>query len=154
VIRSDVVRKELSGQDKSAAARFEEGLYTPEWTERTYDECLRRAERLFFEGRRVLVDASFRRESSRRAFLDAALRWGVPGVLLMCQAEPLVVRRRLQERRGDASDADWSIYEETAARWEAAGASTRGRTRVVNTGDDHERAAGSALRILAEIGLV
>src|SRR5262249_20569256 len=70
VIRSDVVRKELAGAS--------EGIYTPEWAERTYAECLRRAEQVLFEGQRPLVDATFREERWRRDFLALADRWGVP----------------------------------------------------------------------------
>src|SRR5262249_49357538 len=38
VLRSDVIRKEL------ATGSTEEDIYTPEWGDRTYAECLRRAE--------------------------------------------------------------------------------------------------------------
>src|SRR5262249_55631567 len=66
VIRSDLVRKELAGVPAATAASgpsaFGQGIYTPEWTDRTYAECLRRAEAELFEGRRVLVDASFAAE--------------------------------------------------------------------------------------------
>ena len=75
MIRSDVVRKELAGvaAERAAASVLRgEGIYAPEWTERTYAECLRRAEALLFEGERVLVDASFREEAKRRPFLEAA----------------------------------------------------------------------------------
>ena len=55
VIRSDVVRKELSGiRRHESSSEFGTGIYTAEWTERTYAELLRRAEELLFEGRRVL----------------------------------------------------------------------------------------------------
>ena len=87
----------------------------------TYAECLSRVERLLFEGRRVAVDASFRDEAQRRLFLEAATRWGVSAVFLVCQADAQVVRRRLAERTGDASDADWEIYRQAAERWEAPG---------------------------------
>src|SRR5207248_8231019 len=112
IVCSDVVRKELAGNlaTPPRSGLFEEGIYTAAWTERTYAECLSRTEKLLFEGKRVLVDASFREEKNRRLFLDAALRWGVPHVLLHCRAEPDVVQQRLEHRRGDASDADWNIY--------------------------------------------
>jgi aminoglycoside phosphotransferase family enzyme/predicted kinase len=91
VVRSDVVRKELAGISsahdsavRTSPSDNEQGLYTPEWTERTYAECLTRAEALLFDGRRVVVDASFRREADRRRFLDAAARWCVPARLLLC----------------------------------------------------------------------
>ena len=92
-----MVRKELAGRGGQAAtpAAFGQDIYTPEWDERTYAECLRRAEEIVFEAGRVLVDASFREESRRRLFLDAARRWGVAGRMLLCRADPDVVRRRL-----------------------------------------------------------
>ena len=78
VIRSDLVRKELAGaaDNGRSPSAFGQGVYAAEWTERTYVECLRRAEGLLFEGKRVLVDANFRQEAQRRAFLEAASRWG------------------------------------------------------------------------------
>ena len=95
VIRSDLVRKELTGAGDSdrRSAPFAQGIYTPEWTKRTYAECLRRAEQALFEGRRVVVDATFREEWTRRAFLDAARRWAVPALLFLCEADPGMVRR-------------------------------------------------------------
>src|SRR5262249_1399779 len=88
VIRSDLVRKELAGLDgrDPAPSAFGEGIYTLDWTDRTYAECLRRAEGMLFEGKRVLIDATFGIEAKRRLFLDAARRWGVPGVFLLCRA--------------------------------------------------------------------
>jgi aminoglycoside phosphotransferase family enzyme/predicted kinase len=153
VIRSDVVRKELAGvagKDRAAAAARE--IYTPEWTERTYAECLRRAEDALFEGRRVLVDATFREERARRAFLDAAARWAVPGLLLLCQAAPDVVRERLERRRGDASDADWAVHLQSAAGWEGPGPATREAVRAVTAGD-REQALAVALEVLRREGL-
>ena len=150
VIRSDLVRKELTGaagkgQEPSA---FGEGIYTSEWNERTYGECLCRTEALLFEGKRVLVDANFREEAWRRAFLEAAIRWGVPGGLLLCQAELDVVRDRLASRRGDASDADWPVYLKAAEAWEEPGPRTRSALQTVATGGSEERALSQAVEVL------
>jgi predicted kinase len=155
VVRSDLVRKQLAGlgPGQGAAATFEAGIYAPAWTERTYAECLRRAEGLLFEGRRVLVDASFRTEASRRLFLESAARWGVPARLLLCHAGPEVVRGRLEHRRDDASDADWEIYLQAAARWEEPGPLTRPVTREIATGGRPEGALARALDALREIDL-
>jgi aminoglycoside phosphotransferase family enzyme/predicted kinase len=119
LIRSDVVRKQLAGlaSDAPQAAPFGQGLYAPEWTERTYEECLRRAEGLVHQGRRVIVDASFRCARHRQMFITAAARQGVPCVLLICNTPPDEVRRRLAARRGDPSDADWAIYLQAAQAW-------------------------------------
>jgi predicted kinase len=155
VIRSDLVRKELAGLAATAPARFPfgEGIYTREWTDRTYAECLRRAERLLGEGQRVLVDASFAREDQRRTFLDLGARLAVPAVLLVCRAETGVVRRRLGARRGDASDADWSIHERAAERWEELGPTTRLAHREIPTGGTPEEALAHAVGVLCELSL-
>ncbi|MGE3822137.1 MAG: AAA family ATPase, partial [Isosphaeraceae bacterium] len=155
VIRTDQVRKELAGvsEGDSAAGSFEEGIYSREWTERTYAECLRRAESSLFEGKRVLVDANFREEAKRRLFLDAAERWCVPAVLLICQAGTSTVRERLASRRGDASDADWEIHRQAAERWEEPADTTRAVIREIATDGSPERALSQALDALRERGL-
>jgi predicted kinase len=128
-------------------------MYAAGWVERTYAECLRRAEGLLFEGERVLVDASFREEAQRRAFLEAAARWGVPGLFLLCQAEPGVVRERPAGRRDDASDADWSIHLKSAEAWEEPGCPTGSVLRAVPTGGTREQACDLALAVLRGEGL-
>jgi predicted kinase len=94
-------------------------------TEHTYEECLRRAEEHLFRGGRIIVDANFGNEEQRQNFLDAAARWCVPAVFVVCRASPNVARARIAARRGDASDADVSVYEELAGRWQETGPQTR-----------------------------
>jgi aminoglycoside phosphotransferase family enzyme/predicted kinase len=154
VIRSDVVRKELAHAGGTAAAGFQGGIYTPEWTEWTYAECLRLAEQVLFEGRRVIVDATFREENKRAAFLQTATNWGVPGVLLLCHAEPGTVQARLGSRQGDASDADWTIFQHAAAHWEAPGPAMKRAIREVTTDGSSDQAFGQAAVVLREFGLV
>ena len=115
LLQSDQVRKELAGPLPGPA------IYTPEWNDRTYAECLRRAEELLFQGIPVVVDANFREDAKRRLFLEGAERWGVPAVLLLCQADPEVARQRLAARTNDVSDADWQVRERLAALWEGLG---------------------------------
>jgi aminoglycoside phosphotransferase family enzyme/predicted kinase len=152
LIRSDLVRKELAGLEPQESARspFEEGIYAPAWSERTYAECLCRAEKLLFEGKRVIVDASFGEEKRRQAFLEAAARLAVPVVFMLCQADPEVIRRRLECRRGDASDADWFVYRKAMERWEAIGPVTRGAVCEVPTGGTKDQALARAIHLLGE----
>lgn len=125
-LRADAIRKELAGLDplESASAGVRSGLYTPEWNDRTYGECLERAKELLFSGARVLVDASFKEERRRLAFVDAARAWGVPVRLLVCTSRGELVKQRLAARTKDPSDADWTIYEHVQRTWEPFGART------------------------------
>jgi predicted kinase len=154
VIRSDVVRKELAGvAPKERRATFGQGIYTAEWTKRTYSECLRRAEELLFHGERVLVDANFREENQRQRFLNSARRWGVPAAFLLCETEPELVRTRLAGRSDDASDADWSVYEKAVETWEEMTPETRSRLQTINTGGALELVLGKTLSVLRHQGL-
>jgi predicted kinase len=138
VIRSDLVRKELAGIVPNRQA-VDENIYTLEWTERTYAECLRRVDQVLFEGGRALVDASFIAEGRRHAFLDAAARWGVSAQLFICHTDSATAHRRLQERRGDPSDADWSIHQLAVERWEELGPQTKQASREIpNVGTAQE----------------
>ena len=156
VIRSDLVRKELAGATGGSDPRdgdgnpetFEQGIYTPDWTDRTYAECLRRAEDLLFQGKRVLIDASFREEKKRQTFLALAARMGVPGACLVCEAGPDVVEARLRSRQNDASDADWSIFLNAAACWEEPSPSTRAVLTVISTAVSEEHVLSQALEAL------
>ncbi|HEY2253662.1 MAG TPA: AAA family ATPase, partial [Planctomycetaceae bacterium] len=156
VIRSDVVRKELAGipTETASSAESRAGIYTTEWTDRTYAECLRRAKALLFEGGRVVVDASFREETHRQTFLDAALRWGVPALILVCEAEPDTIKARLESRHGDASDADWQVYQHAAQTWEDAGPRSRHVWRIIPAGGSADAAYRAACQALAQVGLV
>jgi aminoglycoside phosphotransferase family enzyme/predicted kinase len=141
-IPSDGVRKEL------AATSTDTDLYTPAWHDRTYAECLRRAETLLFEGRRVLVDASFWEERRRQVFLECARRWGVPVRILYCHADPATVRERLAGRINDLSDADWSVHQRLATHWEPPGQATRLFVVAVDTSGSREDTLAMALAAL------
>jgi aminoglycoside phosphotransferase family enzyme/predicted kinase len=155
LIRSDVVRKELAGLADAGAAStaFGEGIYSPEWTDRTYAECLRRAEALLFKGKRVVVDASFREDKRRGTFLEAATALGVPGVLLLCKADADTVRARLRQRRNDASDATWAVYQWAADSWQEPSPVTKQRIRELATSTSPEQVLARALEVLKELGL-
>lgn len=61
LLRSDRVRKEAGQRDPrySGAAEWEQGLYRPDTTRRTYEVLLRRARELLALGESVVLDASW-----------------------------------------------------------------------------------------------
>jgi aminoglycoside phosphotransferase family enzyme/predicted kinase len=114
VISTDRVRKEMAGlapQD-CAAAPYGEGIYTPQWTDRTYAEVLRRAEMLLERGEQVVLDCSWSRERHRACARDLARRTRSRLTEIRCEAPAEVVLERLRVRQhtfsdaSDASDAD------------------------------------------------
>ena len=136
VIRSDVVRKRIAAAetaDPSHAGHFQSGIYTPEWTSRTYAECLNQARQHLQHGQRVIVDATLSTEQHRLAFLNLAADFAVPHVGLLCHAAPEVVRERLAQRKNDASDADWDIYQKAALNWEPFGNVTQPYWSTIET---------------------
>jgi aminoglycoside phosphotransferase family enzyme/predicted kinase len=145
LVRSDVVRKELAPSG--------EALYTAEWNDRTYAECLRRAERLLWQGERVVADATFHEEKKRQAFLEAAVRCGVPFGMLVCQAGPEAVRQRLARRQGDVSDADWPVYQQLAGTWEETGAVAGWLRHTLSTDGSPEQVVAGAVEVLRQWGL-
>lgn len=151
VIRSDVIRKELAGVPVVAAAHRPD-LYTPAWDELTYAACLACAEAGLFQGSRVIVDATFRSETRRRLFLDAAARWAVPAILFVCAVAPATARTRLQQRRGDASEADWSVYLHLAGQWQSPGETTQQALHPISTEGDPQTSLANALDVLRRLG--
>jgi aminoglycoside phosphotransferase family enzyme/predicted kinase len=150
-VRSDVVRKELAGlaPTESGTAAFGTGIYTREWSDRTYAECLARTEAALFRGERVVVDATFITKERRAPFWEAARRWCVPVELLLCDAPPELVKARLDARTGDPSDADWNIHQRARERFEAPGADEGPSTQINASGTPASMIA-QAERALAE----
>jgi hypothetical protein len=155
-VRADAIRKELAGLEPTASghAALEGGLYTHAWNDRTYQACLDRAQLLLFAGRRVVVDASFKEERRRVAFVEIARKWGVPIRILSCDAPALIVRRRLDARTGDPSDADFRVYEHMRATWEPYAHQTAALVDHVDTSGTRAQALGEALARLRGAGLL
>jgi predicted kinase len=83
-----------------------------------------------------------------------AARWAVPGVMLLCQADPETIRQRLQKRSGDASDADWAVYLGAAQAWEEPGAETRPMLYPVPAGGSERETLAHAVGVLQSLNLI
>ena len=103
-------------------------------------------------GRRaIVVDANFRKESQRRPFFEAAARWTLPAVVCQCEADAGNGTDRLQSRAGDASDADWHIFQSAVREWEEPGPDTRDRFVRIDSAGSEEGTLAKALDILHRI---
>lgn len=114
-LSSDAVRKELAGvpKDERHFEPFGQGIYSPEFNERTYIDLIRRAQEALTQGHSVVVDASFSRANDRARFRSLAKQMNVPLLLALCELSDDVARERLEARvavGGDTSDGRWELY--------------------------------------------
>lgn len=107
VLRTDVVRKEL----------FDDPGYTAEETAAVYDELLARAEDRLADGRRVVLDATFKTRERRREARALAGRVDCGFRLVFVDCEESVVERRIADREG-VSDADFEVHRQFRERFE------------------------------------
>jgi len=118
-LSSDAVRKELAGIAPSEHRHegWARGIYSEEFTEKTYSELIRRAGEAIKEGRSVVLDATF----SKKRFIEAArlasARAGAEFHLIECSASDATVKKHFIDRclkegtlTETVSDADWDIY--------------------------------------------
>jgi predicted kinase len=122
VVEADRTRKSMAGVD--ALQPLDEpawsGAYDPAVSACVYDELFRRAAVVLESGRPVVLDASFRSASARRAARDLAKAHGVPFRFIECVATPEVCRERLVDRarKRTVSDGRLAIFDDFCARYE------------------------------------
>lgn len=115
VLSSDEIRKRLTGgaPTTSFKAPYGGGIYGEEFTRRTYEEMIARAQTRLAAGAGVILDATFRHPQERGAVLAMGARAGAPVLFVECHAEEAEVLRRLSERAlrpGAISDAGLEVY--------------------------------------------
>lgn len=101
LIRTDVVRKEI----------ITEPTYTAEETTMVYEEAFDRARETLQDGTDVVIDATFRNRDFRIRALETAEEVDAEFRLVRVVCEEDVVRRRIQQRVDDASDADFEVHQ-------------------------------------------
>ncbi|TDB94818.1 gluconate kinase [Actinomadura sp. 7K534] len=151
LISSDRVRKELAGlpPEESAAAPYGTGIYSPEWSRRTYRELAERATRLLRLGETVVLDASWSAKEDRDLLAAVADREHAHLTALRCAAPASVTAERMRARaRGRSiSDADAEIA--AAMRAEAA---PWPESAAIDTGGALEDAVAQALAVVRPAG--
>lgn len=123
VIRTDAVRKRLGGVGihERTTAGFENGLYTPDMSTRTYTEALRLAADVAGAGWTVVVDGSFSKRAEREEARWMAHDLGIAHATLWCDAPDAVIAERLARRAAEpleVSDGHSGLLPEHRARYE------------------------------------
>jgi predicted kinase len=119
VIHSDAVRKSLVGLKPTTRAphKFGQGIYSEDFSRRTYTEMLRLAQGHLAGGPGVILDGSYKRASERKRVRQLARSGGAQVLLVYCECAPEVARERLGIRLTDPqaiSDGRVELFEEQA----------------------------------------
>jgi aminoglycoside phosphotransferase family enzyme/predicted kinase len=137
-IRSDLERKRLAGV-RSADVRdrgFERGIYTPEFSHRTYARLLECTEGCLKGGVNVIVDAAFLDGADRRLFRALGAQQAVQHVIVSCKADRSVLTKRIEMRQQshvDPSEADVAVLDRQLQSLEPLSAGERGHVIEVDT---------------------
>ena len=119
-LRSDIERKRLFGIEpqQNAADHPEQGIYSAEATQKTYQHLLELSSQILRNGYSVIIDATFSKPEQLRLFLDLASAAGYQCVILDLKVSESNLRQRIQQRQHDASDADISILQHQLQHWQ------------------------------------
>ena len=110
VVRSDVIRKRLLGVDPTE--RLPAEAYAPGISDRVYQTIQDQAAIALGAGHAVVADAVYARRGEREKIRAVAVGAGVPFDGLWLDAPREVMARRIDRRRGDASDATLAVLDE------------------------------------------
>ncbi len=121
---SDRVRKELAGlvPESRQAAAVDQGIYSREFSRRTYDQLLTLAEQDLEvkPGACVVLDGSYQARGERQRVQECLA--GKARVLFVhCICPEEVMRERMEQRQHDplaVSDGRWDVYLQQKARFE------------------------------------
>ena len=112
---SDILRKELAGLDPTTkrSESVDQGIYSAEFTRKTYDALLAGAEKQLAAGKSAILDASYSSRAERRKVCDLAKNHAVRVYFVLCTCPEDEMKKRLAQRAADpaaVSDGRWEIY--------------------------------------------
>jgi predicted kinase len=106
-VRSDAVRKHLL--KVPLTDKLSREGYSSEMGKVVYEQVRLRAKTAIAAGYPVIVDAVHQSEDSRQALEQLAVELGVPFLGLWCEVSSMEAKRRIEQRKGDISDADVAV---------------------------------------------
>ena len=157
---SDVIRKEVICGVPRAERHIEpfgKGIYSQEFTRRTYRSLMRHAAREVLFGRSVAIDATYvdNRERERLTGLEDFVDCKV--VFIECELDEEIVKKRLENRarkEGEPSDGRYEIYlAQKAKKAPFDPGFEKERLVRVNTGGTREENLDLLLRTLQAKGI-
>ena len=120
---SDWVRKELAGIKPTESQRqtIDTGIYTKDFSRKTYSALLEKAETRLREGNSVILDASYQYAGDRLDLRALARDLHCQVYFIFCRCSEKEMKRRMAAREQDptaVSDGRWEIYLKQKKRFE------------------------------------
>ena len=113
-ISSDITRKTLAGMNPidHSYNRPEDGIYSAEFTRRTYDNMFKQARQALADGISVILDGAFLKRGERLRARTMAGELGADFHIVECRISPELAHKRLVKRLNEvtASDGHWEIF--------------------------------------------
>ena len=121
---SDWVRKEVAGINPTESQResVDTGIYTKDFSQKTYKMLLERAEVRLKQGYSVILDASYQYSQDRQDVKNLASDLNCQLCFILCQCPETEMKRRMDLRENDpaaVSDGRWEIYLKQKKRFQA-----------------------------------
>jgi len=121
---SDRIRKELAGLAVNAPQLepFNAGIYTSEFSKKTYDALLDHAETDLRLNRSAILDGSYQAKSERSRAQDLARKHNATSIFVLCRCPEELMKERMASRTQNpmaVSDGRWEIYLQQKASFEA-----------------------------------
>jgi predicted kinase len=115
LLTSDIIRKQLVGisPEEHRYEEFDKGIYSKEFTERTYLHMIEEGKRFLLNGKSVVLDACFPKKWQRQKAFDAAKEVNARFLCIEFICPEELVKERLQRRfdsKKGISDGRWEIY--------------------------------------------
>lgn len=137
-IRSDVERKRLFGLDAEAKSQssVDQGIYTPEATEQTYQKLTQLAQQVLLSCFPVTLDATNLKRAQRDRLREVAENLGLPSLIIALKADEATLKRRIRKRQEagkQVSEADLAVLEQQLQAREALSQDELSGTVTVDT---------------------
>jgi len=155
VLSSDVIRKQLAGAPLTERHydNFQSGLYSAEYTQKTYEALFREGKERLKHGQSVILDASFKKRADRLTAQRLAEENGAGFLAVECIADEDTIKRRLQNRqkRGAVSDGRWEIFADIKKDFDAVNEFKETNHLVLDTVDSSGNINALLLERLTDI---
>ena len=150
VLHSDFVRKRLAGLDPDEEHKvpFGEGIYSREWTDRTYGSLLDEARRELSLGNSIVLDASWSSAGHRAAAREVASEREAFFAIVECTAPDATLEERLSKPARQVTDGRIELLADQRAAFESLGEDEADLVIHIDTSGSFESAAARVYEAL------